>query len=207
MPAIGEVTCWWPGSQIPSLRGLDEFPCRASEFKKKKKSKMLIFLVPTHSLTMNTNAIEISTSLQRRLTFKANAKGLKTHSRWNNIHTNREGLKTQKPSCFSRVGLRSHGPPACDRAWGTAVAPSLNESTSRGAEGACLKPRGPQGSAPFQVIGAVVKPVYSFSTRDWRRQGQRRARRRGKMRRKTQRMKKEKPEHDCRAKPCQWSAK
>ena len=116
MPGGGEVVCQWPGSQIPSLRGLDEFLFRASEFKKKKKkkSKMLIFLVPTHSLTMNTNVIEISTSLQSRLTFKANAKGLKTHSRRNNIHKNREGLKTQKPSCFSRVGLRSHGPPACD---------------------------------------------------------------------------------------------
>lgn len=114
MPGGGEVVCQWPGSQIPSLRGLDEFRCRASELKKKKKSKMLIFLVPTHSLTMNTNVIEISTSLQSRLTFKANAKGLKTQSRRNNIHKNREGLKAQKPSCFSRVGLRSHGPPACD---------------------------------------------------------------------------------------------
>lgn len=56
---------------------------------------MLIFLVPTHSLTMNRNVIEISTSLQSRLTFKANAKGLKTHSRWNNIHENREGLKNE----------------------------------------------------------------------------------------------------------------
>ena len=54
---------------------------------------MLIFLVPTHSLTMNRNVIEISTSLQSRLTFKANAKGLKTHSRWNNIHESMEGLK------------------------------------------------------------------------------------------------------------------
>lgn len=185
---------------------------------------MLIFLVSTHSLTMNTNVIEISTSLQRRLTFKANAKGLKTHSRWNNIRTNREGLKTQKPSCFSRVGLRSHGPPACDRAWGTAVAPSLNESTPCGAEGACLKPPGPQGSAPFQVIGAVVKPAWysrrwppgtccggfrhillALGTGGGRdREGQEDG---GEMRRKTQRMKKEKPEHDCRAKPCQWSAK
>lgn len=134
MPGGGEVVCQWPGSQIPSLRGLDEFRCRASEFKKKKKSKMLIFLVPTHSLTMNTNVIEISTSLQSRLTFKANAKGLKTQSRWNNIHKNREGLKTQKPSCFSRVGLRSHGP--------------------------LLVTLGPQGSAPFRVIGAAVKPTW-----------------------------------------------
>ena len=85
---------------------------------------------------------------------------------------------------------------------------------------------GPQGSAPFWVIGAVVNPrgppgddlqgcavgdsgifLSSFSTRDWRRQGQRRAGRWGERRRKTQRMKKEKPKHDCRAKPCQWSAK
>lgn len=56
---------------------------------------MLIFLVPTHSLTMNRNRIEISTSLQSRLTFKANTKGLKTHSRWNNVHINRGGLRKE----------------------------------------------------------------------------------------------------------------
>ena len=74
MPAMG------PGSQTPSLRGIAAFLFRASEGKN-KKSKMLIFLVPTHSLAMNRNMIEISTSLQSRLTFKANAKVLKTHSR------------------------------------------------------------------------------------------------------------------------------
>lgn len=88
MPAMGS------GSQTPSLRGIAAFLFRASEGKK-KKSKMLIFLVPTHSLAMNRNMIEISTSLQSRLTFKANAKALKTHSRWNNVHINRDGLKKE----------------------------------------------------------------------------------------------------------------
>lgn len=106
MPAMGS------GSQTPSLGGIAAFLFRASEGKKKKKSQMLIFLVPTHSLAMNRNMIEISTSLQSRLTFKANAKALKTHSRWNNVHINRDGLKkrtkeNKSPRAFSRVGLRS----------------------------------------------------------------------------------------------------
>ena len=100
--------------------------------------------------------------------------------------------KKTKAFCFSRVGLRSHGAPTCDLAWGPAPAWT---GAGRGAEGACLKPHGPQASAPFQVIGAPANPPWpcrrcavgdsgtllsSFSTRDWRKQGQRRAGRRGK---------------------------
>lgn len=101
---------------------------------RRKNSKMLIFLVPTHSLTMNRNMMEISTRLQSRLTFKANTKGLKTHFRWNNVCKTREGLKnqrTQTPWNFQqrRVKVLS---PTCATAYGTAVAsyPRGNEYTS-----------------------------------------------------------------------------
>lgn len=67
----------WAGSQTAALEALTSFLFRVPE----EKKKVLIFLVSTHSSTMNRNMIEISTSHPSRLTFKANAKGLKTHSR------------------------------------------------------------------------------------------------------------------------------
>lgn len=114
-------------------------------FRRKKKSKTLIFLVPTHSLTMNRNMIEISTSLQSRLTFKANVKSLKTHSRWNTVHIDREALnkrtrENKSPGAFSRVGLRSC-PPPCDLTRGrTAVASILNNKAPVVVERASLAP-------------------------------------------------------------------
>lgn len=99
----------WEGARLPPSEPL---PCFCSGLQKKKKSRMLIFLVPTHSLTMNRNMIEIFTRLQSRLPFKANAKGLRTHSRWNNVCKNREGLKKRTkgnkcPRTFSRGGLKA----------------------------------------------------------------------------------------------------
>lgn len=70
-----------------SLRGLGEVLLGASE--EKEKPEMLVFLVPTPSLTVNRNVIENPTSLQSRLTFKANAKGLKTHWGWKQACMNR----------------------------------------------------------------------------------------------------------------------
>lgn len=70
-----------------SLRELGEILFSGSE--EKRKSEMLVFLAPTPFLTVNRNVIEIPTSLQSRLTFKANAKGLKTHWGWKHTCVNR----------------------------------------------------------------------------------------------------------------------
>lgn len=64
---------------------------------------------------MNRNMIEISTSVQSRLTFKANVKSLKTHSRWNNVHRDREDpnkrtKENKSPGTFSRVGFKAPSP-------------------------------------------------------------------------------------------------
>lgn len=70
-----------------SLRELGEILSSASE--EKKKSETPVFLAPTPFLTVNRNVIEIPTRLQSRLTFKANAKGLKTHWGWRHTCMNR----------------------------------------------------------------------------------------------------------------------
>lgn len=70
-----------------SLREPGEVLSSASE--ERKKSETLVFLAPTPFLTVNRNVIEIPTSLQSRLTFKANAKGLKTHWEWEHTCVNR----------------------------------------------------------------------------------------------------------------------
>ena len=69
---------------------------------------MLIFLGSTHSLTMNRNMTEISTCLQSRLTFKANAKGLKTHFGWNNVPINRESLQKRTKEELEMNPTRNH---------------------------------------------------------------------------------------------------
>lgn len=73
---------------------------------------MLVFLVPTHSLTMNRNMIEISTSVQIRLTFKANVKSLKTHSSWNNVHIDSEDLnkRTKENKALELLAELAEGP-------------------------------------------------------------------------------------------------
>lgn len=84
-----------------SLRGLGEALLSASE--EKEKSERLVFLVSTPSLTVNRNVIEIPTSLQSRLTFKANAKGLKSHWGWKHVCMNRGSFlkKEAKPRGLS----------------------------------------------------------------------------------------------------------
>lgn len=104
----------WEGARLPPSKPLPRF-CSGLQ-KEKKKPRMLIFLVPTHSLTMNRNMIEIFTRHQSRLPFKANAKGLRTHSSWNNVCKNRVGLKQRTkgnrcPRTSSRGGVRACPPP------------------------------------------------------------------------------------------------
>lgn len=104
------------GGQTTSLGGLAVFLFGASggekNTHKKNKTQMLIFLVPTHSLTMNRNMIEISTSVQSRLTFKANVKSLKTHSSWNNVHIDREDLnkRTEENKALELLAELAEGP-------------------------------------------------------------------------------------------------
>lgn len=82
-----------PDAFASSLRGLGELLFRArKKGRKKMSSNTMVFLVPTHSLTMNRSTIEISTHLQSKLTFKANAESLKTRSRWTQVQVHRKGL-------------------------------------------------------------------------------------------------------------------
>lgn len=162
---LEQVLTWgeWAGHEAGELDHLPGRTCCVSVqgLRRKKKSKMLIFLVPTHSLTMNRIMIEISTSLQSRLTFKANVKSLKTHSRWNNVHIDREDLnkrtkENKGPGAFSRVGFRPC-PRPCDPTRGrTAVTSHPNGNTPcHGGEGQTC----PVASTLVWVIGALVKPV------------------------------------------------